>query len=346
MTRQQLLDSIAHTIADYRLGEIAQPDANHVERWVSQFPFNNQYTLLEELNFILKKTYFSKRYFQQRFRNWIENKSSDIWEQVVFINGQLDGESQNDLMQIFADSLHECYAIRINYEYLNPSHYIYLDDGLFSGSRIKKDLEAFLPHVHGNAKIIILLIISHSSGEYYTLKKLRELRPDITFNVHSVFCFENKLAKANISEVLWPAMLPPDESLRSYMDSQQRFPFKCRTVLSHNPYQHRIFSSEHNRQVLEQQLLLAGLKIRNVCKNPKAIMRPLGYSAFGLGFGSMVVTYRNCPNNAPLALWWGEPDNPDLPDHHPFKQWYPLLPRKTYSQNRSVSSDLDFEWDE
>ena len=35
-----------------------------------------------------------------------------------------------------------------------------------------------------------------------------------------------------------------------------------------------------------------------------------------LGFGSLVVTFRNCPNNAPLALWAGDP-------------WYPLFPRRT-----------------
>jgi hypothetical protein len=34
-----------------------------------------------------------------------------------------------------------------------------------------------------------------------------------------------------------------------------------------------------------------------------------------LGFGSTIVTFRNCPNNAPLAFWAGDP-------------WYPLFPRK------------------
>ncbi len=42
-----------------------------------------------------------------------------------------------------------------------------------------------------------------------------------------------------------------------------------------------------------------------------------------LGFGSLVVTFRNCPNNAPLALWVGDP-------------WYPLFPRTTNSQAEIV----------
>lgn len=89
-----------------------------------------------------------------------------------------------------------------------------------------------------------------------------------------------------------------------------------------------IFSSETGRQLLEEQFLLAGMRIRSFCKNPSQILRPLGFSPFGLGFGSMIATFRNCPNNAPLALWWGDPD---AHAGHPFRNWYPLLPRKTYA---------------
>lgn len=37
-----------------------------------------------------------------------------------------------------------------------------------------------------------------------------------------------------------------------------------------------------------------------------------------LGFGSLIVTFSNCPNNAPLAFWVDSP-------------WYPLFPRATNS---------------
>jgi hypothetical protein len=35
-----------------------------------------------------------------------------------------------------------------------------------------------------------------------------------------------------------------------------------------------------------------------------------------LGFGSVIVTFRNCPNTCPLPFWAGDP-------------WYPLFPRST-----------------
>jgi hypothetical protein len=64
-------------------------------------------------------------------------------------------------------------------------------------------------------------------------------------------------------------------------------------------------------------LLVAGVRIRDMCPNLKENHHPLGYSVLKtLGFGALVVTYRNCPNNCPLAFWADWP-------------WEPLFPRKT-----------------
>ena len=95
------------------------------------------------------------------------------------------------------------------------------------------------------------------------------------------------------------------------------------------------FSSEAGRQVLESEFLIAGAKIRAMSENPKQSMRPLGFSPFGVGFGSMIVTYRNCPNNCPLAMWWGDPEATSGALH-----WYPLLQREGYSSARNIFDDL------
>ena len=89
------------------------------------------------------------------------------------------------------------------------------------------------------------------------------------------------------------------------------------------------FSSEDVRMLLDREMLLDGMLIRSFSQSPSRALSPLGFSAYGLGFGSMIVTYRNCPNNTPLALWWGDPE---APSNHPFSRWYPLLPRKTYNE--------------
>jgi len=127
--------------------------------------------------------------------------------------------------------------------------------------------------------------------------------------------------------VLWPVGVPQDPGLQDYLAEAHRFPFEPRQPGGR--LENNIFSSEVGRQLLERELLIAGSRIRSFSRNPNQWLRPLGYSAYGLGFGSMVVTYRNCPNNTPLALWWGDPN---AAPGHPFRSWYPLLPRKTYSQ--------------
>src|SRR5947199_8801817 len=58
--RTQLLKSLATTIADYRTGELAPPTLDHIERWVCQFTGDVQIPLLRELDYVLKKTYFTR----------------------------------------------------------------------------------------------------------------------------------------------------------------------------------------------------------------------------------------------------------------------------------------------
>ena len=54
-----LPESIASTIANYRLGKIPEPDAAHVERWISQFDPAKRLLMLEELDHVLKRTHVS-----------------------------------------------------------------------------------------------------------------------------------------------------------------------------------------------------------------------------------------------------------------------------------------------
>ena len=110
---------------------------------------------------------------------------------------------------------------------------------------------------------------------------------------------------------------------QDYVDAEERFPFEARPGGGTGwP-----FSSEQGRSLLEREFLLAGIRIRNLAQQPADIVRPLGWGPFGLGSGSTLVTFRNCPNNAPLALWWGDPR---APQGHPFREWFPLFPRTTH----------------
>lgn len=115
-------------------------------------------------------------------------------------------------------------------------------------------------------------------------------------------------------EVLWPAedQLGPEAErwIRERNGNKRPEPRPARR----NRY--KPFSSPQGRQLLEAEFVHAGARIINGHENVKAVWRPLGYNKYQWGFGSMFITERNCPNNCPLALWWGVSDN-----------WIPLLPR-------------------
>ncbi|MDD9798868.1 MAG: hypothetical protein OXU29_00120 [Gammaproteobacteria bacterium] len=58
--RADYLESIANTIRDYREGDISAPDADCVDTWVKQFAENVQLPILSEMDYVLKRTYFSR----------------------------------------------------------------------------------------------------------------------------------------------------------------------------------------------------------------------------------------------------------------------------------------------
>lgn len=335
-TREDLLASIATTIQDYRAGEIAKPTTDHVDRWVQQFDAEAQMPLLVEIDHVLDKTYISKEYVKNSFAYDIiehplakENPRA-FWERVNFLNIQKNGHSQQEILALFADSLRDQCNLELEQCGTLDGPFFYIDDVLFSGSRVQTDLKSWMHGaVPSKAVVHILVIVAYSLGEWQCGERLKaaamEADKEITFEFWAAFRFENRKYKKNISEVLWPAVIPVDPALAAYMAFEMRFPFEARTP--GGILEHQVFSSEGGRQLIERELLLAGVRIRAKCQNPSPVIRPLGFSQFGLGFGSTIVTYRNCPNNAPLALWWGEPTATSGAMH-----WYPLFPRKTYAQ--------------
>ncbi|SDP94524.1 hypothetical protein SAMN05216303_1154 [Rhodoferax sp. OV413] len=345
-TRAELLQSIANTIQDYRAGEIPQPTPTHVDRWVRQFDSDVQIPLLTELDFALDKTYFSKNVVAKFFANQIQHKEitgdnpREFWRHANFLSIQAHGQSQGEILALFDDALNVHCGIPVSDCGSDDGPFFYLDDVLFSGGRIGSDLRVWIQNeAPTKATVHILVIGTHRLGEWQTIKGLKaaaeQVGKTITFTCWAAVRFENRKAYKNKSEVLWPAAVPNNAAVGAYMALETRFPFEPRQAGC--ILENKIFSGESGRQVLERELLIAGVKIRAGCKDPKTSMRPLGFSAFGLGFGSTIVTYRNCPNNAPLPLWWGDATATSGAMH-----WYPLLPRKTYAQS-DVLADFDFE---
>lgn len=330
--KENLLVSIADIIKDYRIDELDQPTPDHVDKWVNQFSEKVRLPILRELMYVFAKNYYNKK----RISDWIDqftkykgiagDNPTDFWTGVNFLNIQKKGDSQKRMLSIIESSLNESLGLDINNCGTPEGPYLYVDDFLFSGFHVGDDLEAWINECSlRKAKIFILLLETYSLGLYKVKVRLDNAIKVTKKNVEYQFFYgkksENRNSCKKDSDVLWPSELPGEQSVMDYLAQDQKFPFSPRPVggvLSS-------FSSEAGRQLLEKEFLLAGLKIRSFSENPKEVLRPLGFSSFGLGFGSMIVSYRNCPNNCPLALWWG---NPKAGKSSPLSKWYPLFQRK------------------
>ncbi len=320
--RENLLTSIASTIRDYRAGEIAEPTPEHVDRWIRQFSDDVQVPMLRELDYVFKRAYYSKDRMLSLLRTLVKhppNRSAQspcsFWQRAQILNIQQAGESQSVIRNLFGAALHYECNLHIDQITGDGHTFVYLDDALFTGNRIIRDLTEWMQQVPEKATVYICVIGSHTGGEYWCQMRVpqiaEEFGKEIDLRFWRFYKFENRKYYRNISEVLWPTADVCD------IDGfEPRHP-----VRSDNQF----FTNEPNRRLLEREFLSAGIQIQSFANNPSTVLKPLGFSPFFPGFGSLFVTYRNCPNNCPLALWWGDPS---LPAHYTLSRWYPLFPRK------------------
>lgn len=311
----------------------------HVLRWLSQFTPEFQLSFLREFNHVIKETFITEAHIRDFLTGIIKNKNitnglqpSQFWKTANILNIQKNGFSQKDMLNTFEALMRESEELELNQCGGVTGEFFYLDDAMFSGLRMHSDLkEWFTISAPKNAVVNIIVAVDHQ-GTYWhkseLIKLASELGKNITFKFWNLFKIEDRKMYRDQSEVLWPSIIPDDDSVRSYLDKGNDYPLELRSPISPTP---GLFSSEAGRQVLESEFFKAGARIISRCNEPNANMRPLGFSKFGVGFGSMIVTYRNCPNNCPLALWWG-----DATVQSGGLNWYPLLPREGYSSPRNV----------
>ncbi|MCK9456321.1 MAG: hypothetical protein M0R31_03400 [Candidatus Riflebacteria bacterium] len=326
--RGKLLNSIAETISDYREDEITV-NSDHIEKWIQQFSDEAQTPILQEMDHALKKTYFSKKatkaFLEELFKNsdLVGEDPCAFWDRATILNIQSNGNSQKEMVLLLNKvinnncNLHSASSKQSSFE-----EFIYLDDGLFTGNRILRDLDKWLTHTAPqNATVHVITIALHLGGYFYIKDKIEKLEAainkGITIRFWRLLELEDRKTYINSSDVLRPCVIPDDQASKEYVD---RMTYKPCLRYPGQAGNKAVFSSDEGRQLLEQEFLLAGVKIRQMCPYLNEYQRPLGNSVLEtLGFGSLFVTFRNCPNNAPLALWAGDP-------------WFPLFPRKTNSE--------------
>lgn len=322
--RNRLLQAIAKITEDYQAGILATPTPAHVERWINQFPEGVQQPVLAEMEHVLGKTYFSKSRVKRFMRllinhvAWTGKDAAAFWRQTNFLNLQPRGNSQRELTEIFDKKLKKELGFSLA-DCGQGNKFVYIDDGLFSGGRLGTDLKDWIVQAAPkNAELLIAVIAMHTQGFFFTEKALNEANAksgkNLTIKWAHLIKIEDGLFKVDTSDVLRPTGPGNDPAVAAYvatLGKEQTW----RTGSSVGPL--NLFSSHQGRHLLEQEFLKMGVSIRAMCPNFNAYQRPLGNTTMRtIGFGTLFATYRNCPNNAPLVLWAGDP-------------WYPLLRRVT-----------------
>lgn len=329
--RDDLLASLAATTADYREGDLAAPTPEHVERWINQFDAAVQLPILREMDHVLKQTYFSRARTAKFLAGLFQTKKlvgedpCAFWKGAKFLDIQGGGASQTQMIALFSKLLEANCGFEASECGKNAGVFLYIDDATFTGNRVKQDIEKWIAgDAPAKATVHIVMIAMHTGARYYAeqhnkgniLKAAKDAEKDITFHWWCELDLENQRAHTDSSDVLRPVRIPDDPAVAEYVGAMTYKPH-LRT-----PGQvggKGIFSSDEARQLLEEEFLKAGVRIRQMCPNLNKYQRPLGNMLLEtLGFGSLIVTFRNCPNNAPLALWAGDP-------------WHPLFPRTTNS---------------
>lgn len=336
MDKNALLESISNTISDYRSGEILAPTPEHVEKWISQFNKNIHFELLAEIDYLFKQTYIQKERVILFLSNLIynteltANSPMTFWKNSHILDIQQNGSSQRDMINILMPLLASELFEEISQDGIPNGSYVYIDDMLFTGNRAYSDLAAWMgSEITQKLNIHIIVMFAYQYGVYTCKRRLKEaalrLGKELKLQIWFIDILENRKAYKDRSDVFWLTNIPDNQIAKSYLS-------KSADVLEFRTPSERIacdmFSSEKGRQLLEKELFIAGTKIINYCSSPSKSLPPFGFG-YGFGFGAAHITYRNCPNNCPLAFWWG---NPNAGTRHPFQKWYPLLPRKTYGE--------------
>ena len=334
------VESLAKIIKNYRKGELPKElDEAHVIRWIEQFSEDSREMNLAETLHIFSEWYFDINRIREFLREMYEYVTNLYLysSEIVFLNCQQEGKSQ----AILLDELHNIQPMhKDNKACHQGKHLIYVDDGLYSGRHIVKDLKNLLSlnKYRHTISLDVFVMIGYSEGIHYVKAELEPLccEKNIAFTLNTWKCLSNTKTIQYFDDgeeyfldqdTLWPLFpqMRERDDIKNRIEgiTGKKLHYCYREYFRH--YKSRVFSSEEARTILEKEFLKQGQSILTDDSIGKGLY-PLGFSAYpSLGFGSFCATAMNISNTCPVVLWWG-----NIQKHgNALDKWYPLLPRRT-----------------
>lgn len=347
--KTKLIHNIQSIIADYRNDDNINIDTLHIQQWIDQFDAKNQIFILKELEHVLKQRYVSKQKACGILLKYLDYLKSEynyptvekLLDESHFLSLQGKEKSQTTLLSILKEVLIKKYSYNIeSNKPISIKNYIYIDDIFATGGSFYKDLSMWWNNnapitteiKNKKKRLCIFYFFIHEKNYDKTMWRFH-------YNVNTYFkkyirvTFWTKIqnsdeSKKNIS-LIWPTQnkqplnvevyrrqIVRDVDAISARNNYNIYPeefFRTET----NPNIEKLFSTKENRIKFENIMLQKGLEIVKSTLNDSTF-RPLGFVSLSknFGFGTLIFTWRNIPNNTPLALW------------HKGGNFHPLFPRK------------------
>lgn len=334
ISNDDLMLSISSILSDYRYTPRGGIDEDHVSRWLDQFRPSDRRFVLEETERILGLGYFSETRYQNAITELVEDEAnSEFFLNAAFLDIQDQGSSQHELVtELCAESIESLNVVtRRSFDGWVRSFdkFVYIDDVSFSGTKAIQDLTWLINRYQlRNVEIYVYFFATHTFAEWNIKDRLEN-----TFGRRNISIYtgpgdfrsvENRKFYSSSSGVFWP--IPENANIPDWVKDSSLYTGKYREGYKKND----IFPDEKRRNRFEKILTATGFDILSYSKNPQDELKPLGFSKFkGVGFGGTTFTFRNCPNNTPLAFWWGTYEDTGT---FAIDCWYPLMKREVYNQ--------------
>lgn len=350
-----LEEQIAEKIKNYRRGTGVY-DAEHVDRWISQFPEEERMVVLTETNRLLEQNYVDQAKLME-WERYIET-NADIMgadpqktiSKSQFLDIQTKGNSQKRLVPMVESYLQACGYTGVNTCAPGEvANYFYLDDCLFTGMTLLKDVGHWLETENPNpgSTLKIIYIAGYNGALSYVKKRLEEIcaPKHIKAKIHLMREYKNDMRQPQPYDILWPRTVKGDPYVDQYMAHLEELKASSgRSGIGfrkgYSDGESELFTSGYNRYVLEQALMKKGAYICSLSENGNDKMKPMGYKHdISLGFGAFFATDYNISNNCPLAFWWGSTEKTGTV----LEQWYPLLPREVNVKTMPIEYIQDAE---
>ena len=227
--RITLLNSLAQIIADYGSDRKTIVNATHVNRWLKQFEAEDQLIILHEMNFIMKRFYFSRLRVKNCIRGFVQEiigneQPAVVLSRIKFLNTLQSGNSQQAILTIMDEILRDDYGLSLaDTNTKTIQSYVYMDDAIYTGNKLRHD--QILKKIHSSlpskSDLIIYVVAAHRTGYEYAIEQITSLYNNFHVRLFASLVVDDRRFFNSNVEILWPEPIVGEPLVDTYTSNLQ-----------------------------------------------------------------------------------------------------------------------------